>query len=241
MDRTGPQAAPPPRGPDSPHSGGNPRRGPVGDPRPPGRKDDGAMSLFKTFLASGSSRGGPAAAPAKAEAARRRGVAIERLDHRQLLAVNFTGNVHNRFPRYNRPRRRGPPRQPEPSSTPRSCPTPTLQNLIQVSGFDINGIRVSYTAADDTLSIGLQTADNPKHPGHRGHRRRRRQQRQLGHRRPGRPGRPAGLPGLPGPRRLGVHGGLPGPHRGRDPPGRRGHRHRRRRSISGRPGGGQCR
>ena len=38
------------------------------------------------------------AAPPRSQAAKRPAVAVEQLDHRQLLSVNFTGNVATDFP-----------------------------------------------------------------------------------------------------------------------------------------------
>src|SRR4028118_710553 len=62
---------------------------------PPVRKDDGAMSLFRTLLQAVQSwrrRRGHWRTPTRAA------VAMEQLDHRQLLSVNFTGNVLTDFP-----------------------------------------------------------------------------------------------------------------------------------------------
>ena len=42
---------------------------------------------------------------------------------------------------------------------------PTIAPIVKVSGFDITGIRVTYTAADDTLSIGLDQPQSGNHPG----------------------------------------------------------------------------
>src|SRR3954447_10073898 len=59
------------------------------------RKDDGAMSLFARLLQAVRTwrrrRGGP-------KTFRYAGIAMEQLDHRQLLSVNFTGNVPIDFP-----------------------------------------------------------------------------------------------------------------------------------------------
>src|SRR5208337_3048826 len=59
------------------------------------RKDDGAMSLFARLLQAVRSwrrrRGGP-------KTVRSAGIAMEQLDHRQLLSVTFTGVVPNDFP-----------------------------------------------------------------------------------------------------------------------------------------------
>ena len=81
-------------------------------------------------------------------------VAVEQLDHRQLLSVNFTGNVATDFPATTSPGRRDlqflqHTRHPAPIIP------PDLQSLIPVSGYDLSEIRVSYDAADDTFSVGL--------------------------------------------------------------------------------------
>jgi hypothetical protein len=96
--------------------------------------------------------------------AKRHTVAVEQLDHRQLLSVNFTGNVPIDFPATE---------QPgvvifNSSNTPgiqHPIIPPNLQPLIPVSGFDLSEIRVSYDAVKDSLSIGLnQPPANPANP-----------------------------------------------------------------------------
>lgn len=95
---------------------------------------------------------------------RRTGVTMEQLDHRQLLSVNFTGNVATDFPRAlspgvvvveNDPGTRFP-------QFPSDAAGQQLKDLVKVSGFAINGLRVSYVAANDTLSVGIQQPDNQK-------------------------------------------------------------------------------
>ena len=129
------------------------------------------MSLFKTVWRAVKSlravRGGARAwspIEAKARHARRSNVAVERLDHRQLLAVNFTGNVITDFPATTSP---GVVVLSNNANVehPTFLPNVALQNQIQVSGFDINGIRVSYDSTSDILSVGLETPPNPKLPG----------------------------------------------------------------------------
>jgi hypothetical protein len=85
---------------------------------------------------------------------KRAGVSMEYLDHRQLLSVNFTGNVTTDFPATESPGVVVLPNNP--SVVHPVISDPTLAALIKVSGFDINGLRVSYTASDDTLSIGIE-------------------------------------------------------------------------------------
>ncbi len=94
--------------------------------------------------------------------AKRSAIAVEQLDQRQLLSVNFTGNVAIDFPAT---------QQPgvvifNSSTTPNiqhPIIPPNLQPLIPISGFDISEIRVSYDATTDTLSVGLSggAADTP--------------------------------------------------------------------------------
>jgi len=86
--------------------------------------------------------------------AKRPVIAVEQLDHRQLLSVNFTGNVAIDFPATEQPgvvifNSSNTPNIQHPIIP------PNLQPLIPVSGFDISEIRVSYDATTDTLSVGL--------------------------------------------------------------------------------------
>src|SRR5271157_5222211 len=119
------------------------------------RKDDGAMSLFAKLLQAVRSwrrrRGGP-------KTVRHAGIAMEQLDHRQLLSVNFTGNVPIDFPATQVPGvvvlRDNPLVQ-----------HPAIAPIVKVSGFDISGIRVSYSPFDDTLRIGLDQPQSGNHPG----------------------------------------------------------------------------
>ncbi len=87
------------------------------------------------------------------QASRRAGVAVEQLDHRQLLSVNFTGNVPVNFPASQSP---GVVILPDnPNVVHPSIPA-LLQNVgVHASGFDIVDIRVSYDSTNDTLYIGL--------------------------------------------------------------------------------------
>jgi hypothetical protein len=97
---------------------------------------------------------------------KRRAVAVEQLDHRQLLSVNFTGNVAVDFPATSVPGVVIFNSSNTPGITPPIIP-PNLSSLIHVSGFDISEIRVSYDAADDTLSVGFNQppSGNPGQPG----------------------------------------------------------------------------
>ena len=105
-----------------------------------------------------------------ARGAMRSAVNVEQLDHRQLLAVNFTGTVMTDIP--------GPtgpgvvilqdPKLTNPLDTTVRHPgiPPDIAPLIKVSGLDINGIRLQYTPNDDTLSVGIQqpTSQNAPFP-----------------------------------------------------------------------------
>ncbi len=86
---------------------------------------------------------------------RRAGVAVEPLDHRQLLSVNFTGNVPVDFPATQSPGVVVVPADLNNPSTLEPVIPPALQNLISVSGFYIKDIRVSYNSSSDTLSLGI--------------------------------------------------------------------------------------
>jgi hypothetical protein len=91
---------------------------------------------------------------------------MERLDHRQLLSVNFTGNVAVDFPATETPGVVVLNSTTTPNIQHPIIP-PYLQPLIPVSGFDISEIRVSYDATTDTLSIGLNQppSGRPGQPG----------------------------------------------------------------------------
>jgi hypothetical protein len=109
------------------------------------------MSLFSRLLDAVRSWRQRGTGP---KAARRAGVSVEHLDHRQLLSVNFTGNVATDFPASMSP---GVVVIPENSSVQHPVITnPALANIVKVSGFDLSGLRVSYTASDDTLSVGIE-------------------------------------------------------------------------------------
>jgi hypothetical protein len=99
-----------------------------------------------------------------AHAAKRHAVTVEQLDHRQLLSVNFTGNVATDFPATTSPGVVIFNSSTTPGIQHPIIP-PDLQSLIPVSGFDLSEIRVSYDASDDTLSVGLnQPPANPANP-----------------------------------------------------------------------------
>ncbi|MEO6810306.1 MAG: hypothetical protein ABI353_14415 [Isosphaeraceae bacterium] len=103
-------------------------------------------------------RRGGAKAPKK-----RAGVALEQLDHRQLLAVNFTGNVLIDFP--DTLVNRGVIRvDGTPPGFAKPIIPPQIQPIIQVSGFELSAVRASYTPSDDTLSVGIEQPRNPKDP-----------------------------------------------------------------------------
>jgi hypothetical protein len=99
----------------------------------------------------------------------RSAIAVEQLDHRQLLSVNFTGNVTNDFLATKRPgvvvisSLNTKVSHPQFPIAPPAYAIP-LKNDVQLSGFDLSEIRVSYDKADDTLSIGLNQPPNPKNP-----------------------------------------------------------------------------
>ncbi|GAC1468362.1 MAG: hypothetical protein NVSMB9_10980 [Isosphaeraceae bacterium] len=118
------------------------------------------MSLFSRILHAVHSwrrRGGP-------KASRHAGVSLEQLDHRQLLSVNFTGNVATDFPAASKP---GVVILTDNPSVRHPTISPDIAPIVKVSGFDIQGMRVSYTPADDTLSIGIEQplSQQPDHPG----------------------------------------------------------------------------
>lgn len=94
-------------------------------------------------------------------------VSMEQLDHRQLLSVNFSGNVAIDFPATQVPGVVVIPAT-APSATAGVPPIYTSPpnpppSAINVSGFSLSGIRVSYDSTDDVLSIGLDQP--PSGPG----------------------------------------------------------------------------
>jgi len=117
------------------------------------------MSLFARLLQAVRSwrrrRGGP-------KTVRYAGIAMEQLDHRQLLSVNFTGNVPIDFPATQVP---GVVVLPDNFLVQHPSIAPDIAPIVRVSGFDISGIRVTYTPTDDTLSIGLDQPPSLNHSG----------------------------------------------------------------------------
>jgi hypothetical protein len=97
---------------------------------------------------------------------RRSAVAVEHLDHRRLLSINFTGTVATDFPATERPGVVVFDSSNTPNIQHPIIP-PTLQPFIQVNGFDLSEIRVSYDSANDTLDIGFNQppSGNPGQPG----------------------------------------------------------------------------
>jgi hypothetical protein len=104
---------------------------------------------------------------------KRADLAMEQLDHRQLLAVNFTGNVLTDFPATTSPGvvvLSGNANIPGYKNYTPQFPTQTpqgqqLANQIKVSGFEIDALRVNYDPSTDTLNVGLQGPDNQKGTG----------------------------------------------------------------------------
>ena len=97
---------------------------------------------------------------------RRSSIGIEQLDHRQLLSINFTGNVATDFLATEQPGVVIFNSSTTPNIQHPIIP-PNLQPYIHVSGFDISEIRVSYDSAADTLFVGFNQppSGNPGQPG----------------------------------------------------------------------------
>ncbi len=119
------------------------------------------MSLFARLLQAVRSwrrrRGG-------VRTIRNAGIAMEQLDHRQMLSVTFTGNVATDFPATQTP---GVVILPDnPSVQHPVIGNPALQGLVKVSGFDISSLRVNYSPVNNgTLSIGIeQPKSDPGNP-----------------------------------------------------------------------------
>jgi hypothetical protein len=105
------------------------------------------MSLFSRVLTAVRSW---CRAPGGPKSSRRAGVSVEHLDHRQLLSTYFSGNVKTDFPVTT---------QPGVVTLANTAPpvtiSPDIAPIVKVTGWDVADVRVSYTASDDTLSVGL--------------------------------------------------------------------------------------
>ncbi|MDB5351534.1 MAG: repeat protein [Planctomycetota bacterium] len=110
-------------------------------------------SLFKAVQTWRNRRGG-------SKTPKRTTIALERLDHRQLMSVNFTGNAKIDIPATTTPP--GTVILVDNGSTRHPGIPPDIAPLIKVSGLDINGIRLAYTPTDDVLSIAIDQPDNQK-------------------------------------------------------------------------------
>ena len=84
-------------------------------------------------------------------------VGMEHLDHRRLLAVNFTGAAATDIPDST-----APGFAIVRDDNPVPIRNPQLNELIRVSGFDIDAIRLRYTPEDDILSVAIQQPPNQK-------------------------------------------------------------------------------
>jgi hypothetical protein len=115
------------------------------------------QSLLKAVFSWRRSRPVPASKRAQT-------VALEQLDHRKLLSVNFTGNVYNDFPATSGPGVAVVLNPLLPSSHPGFTIPADIKPYIEHSGFDIDGYRLVYTPADDTLSVGIQQPKNSTGP-----------------------------------------------------------------------------
>jgi hypothetical protein len=125
------------------------------------------MYLFsRLFQAARAWRNG-----GRPKTAKRSAVGVEQLDHRQLLSVNFSGNVATDFTPTTTPT----PQFPTGVVLFNSANTPGIitpntafyGNLIGTSGYAISGIAVSYDSTDDTLSVGFEQPPSGK-PGQPG-------------------------------------------------------------------------
>jgi hypothetical protein len=94
---------------------------------------------------------------------KRAGVTLEQLGHRQLLSVNFTGNVFTDFPGTVTP---GVAiiTDNSPASHPTDSLPPDLSPFIEHTGWDIDAIRLVYDPTNDTLDVGIQQPVNTATP-----------------------------------------------------------------------------
>ncbi len=88
---------------------------------------------------------------------KRSDLAMEQLDHRQLLTVNFTGNVPIDFPAIQSP---GVVTVSAGKANQVPLIPPTLASVINVSGLQIDDLRVSYDSVNDVLSVGAEGPAN---------------------------------------------------------------------------------
>ncbi len=107
-------------------------------------------SLFKAVQSWRRRRGGPKTTNKRSD------IALERLDHRQLMAVNLTGNAIIDIPAT------GQPGTVILQGQKTAAIPDDLQPIIKVSGFDLVAIRMNYSPNDDVLTVGLQSPDNQK-------------------------------------------------------------------------------
>jgi hypothetical protein len=115
----------------------------------------------KLFQAARAWRHGSRPKPATRSA-----VAVEQLDYRRLLSINFTGNVATDFPATESPGVVIINSATVPGVIFPKIPS-NLASLIPVSGYNISAAAVSYDSTDDTLSIGFEQppAGIPGQPG----------------------------------------------------------------------------
>lgn len=98
----------------------------------------------------------------RSRSARRATLAAEHLEARQLLAINFTGNVPVDFDPATNPGvviARPDPNDPRYSIPQIEAP---IRDLVLVSGFQLDAIRLFYSAETDTLQIGIEQPLNGK-------------------------------------------------------------------------------
>lgn len=113
------------------------------------------MSLVRNIF--GAIRSAWSRRPSAAKRSRRHILSgVDQLDHRQLLTVGFSGNVINDFPAATGPGVKfltgGPVDQP--------IIPPDLQGVITNTGFNLEGIALSYDPVRDVLSVGILQPDN---------------------------------------------------------------------------------
>ena len=88
---------------------------------------------------------------------KRSDLGMEQLDHRQLLAVNFTGVAATDFPATQSP---GVVVIPSPANNQKPQIPAALNGIVNVSGFEIDQLRVSYDSTSDILSVGVEGPPN---------------------------------------------------------------------------------
>ena len=123
------------------------------------------MTAIRRIIRAIASRRDRRAGASVRASRRRAGIALEHLDQRQLMSVDFTGNVIADFPEATNPGvvvLRPDPGDPNFRTPIIPSEPPGLREFIRVSGLELDAVRVSYDQQRDILSLGLEQPLNQK-------------------------------------------------------------------------------